>query len=169
MGELQSLTVNAGHSDWTQTFYKVPESLDAHLENLGAKRLSPMGRVNTARDDVFDSLEAWLAGRLWPALDAEQEVQPDISRDDTRLNVIVGEQPPPNNTARKGYHAAVVTQTKLLSSPGVPPKRHIELRQPAEISYEAGDHLQILPTNDISIIKRALSRFALKEDTEVGS
>lgn len=159
--------MNAGHSDWTQTFYKVPVSLDTHLENLGAKRLSPMGRVNTARDDVFDSLEAWLAGQLWPALNAEQELQTDIGRNDTRLNVVVGEQPPPNNTTRKGYHAAVVTQAKLLSSPGVAPKRHMELQLPAEISYEAGDHLQILPTNDSSVVKRALSRFALREDTVV--
>lgn len=68
--------MNAGHSDWTQTFYKVLESLDAHLEKLGSQNLSLMGRVNTARDDVFDSLEAWLAGQLWPALNAEQELQP---------------------------------------------------------------------------------------------
>lgn len=126
-----------------------------------------MGRVNTARDDVFESLEAWLAGQLWPALNAEKELQSDNGQNDTRLSVIVGEKPPPNDTARKGYHAAVVTQARLLSCPGVAPKRHIELQLPAEISYEAGDHLQILPTNDFPVVKRALSRFALKEDTVV--
>lgn len=68
---------------------------------------------------------------------------------------------------QKGFHSAVVTETKLLSSPGVAQKRHIELQLPAEISYEAGDHLHILPTNDLSVIKRALSRFALKENTVI--
>lgn len=161
------LTVITGHSDWTQTFYKVPEFLDTQLEKLGAKRLSPMGRANTAKDDVFDSLEEWLAGQLWPALSAEEEPQSDGARNDTRLQVIVGEQPPHNDTPRRGFHAAVVTETRLLSSPGVAQKRHIELQLPAEISYEAGDHLHILPTNDLTIVKRALSRFALKENTVV--
>lgn len=126
-----------------------------------------MGRVNTAKDDVFDCLEAWLAGQLWPALSAGGEPQSDSMLNDTRLKVTVGEQPPRNNTSRKGFHAAVVTEARLLSSPGVAQKRHIELQLPAEISYEAGDHLRILPTNDLPIIKRALSRFALKEDTVV--
>ncbi|KAK7701880.1 hypothetical protein SLS64_010014 [Diaporthe eres] len=156
-----------GHSDWTQTFYKVPESLDTQLEKLGAKRLSPMGRANTAKDDVFDSLEDWLAGQLWPALSAEEEPQSGGIRNDTRLRVTVGEQLPRTHTPRKGFHAAVVTETRLLSSPGVAQKRHIELQLPARISYEAGDHLHILPTNDLTIIKRALSRFALKENTVV--
>lgn len=163
---MSDLTVNTGHSDWTQTFYKIPEFLDTQLEKLGAKRLSPMGRANTAKDDVFDSLEAWLVGQLWPALSAEQP-QPDSIRNDTSLQVTVGEQPPRNHTPRKGFHAAVVTESSLLSSPGVAQKRHIELRLPAEISYEAGDHLHILPTNDSSIVMRALSRFALKENTVV--
>lgn len=164
---MPSLTMNAGHSDWTKTFYKVPESLDTHLEKLGAKRLSQMGRANTAKDDVFDSLEAWLAGQLWPALSAERAPQSDSIRNDTRLKVIVGEQPLRNNTPRKGFHAAVVTETRLLSSPGVTQKRHIELQLPDGISYEAGDHLHILPANDLPIIKRALSHFALKEDTVI--
>lgn len=161
------LTVNIGHSDWTQTFYKIPESLDTQLEKLGTKRLSPMGRANTAKDDVFDSLEAWLAGQLWPALSAEEEPQSAGIQNDTRLSVTVGEQLPRNHTPRKGFHAAVVTETRLLSSPGVAQKRHIELQLPDEFSYEAGDHLHILPTNDLTIVKRALTRFALKENTVV--
>ncbi|KAG6367722.1 hypothetical protein INS49_001917 [Diaporthe citri] len=160
-------TLIKGHSDWTQTFYKVPEFLDTQLEKLGAKRLSPMGRANTAKDDVFDSLETWLAGQLWPTLSAGEEPQSDGIQTDTRLKVTVGEQPPRNHTPRKGFHAAVVTETRLLSSPGVAQKRHIELQLPAEISYEAGDHLHVLPTNDLSIVKRALSCFALKGNTVV--
>lgn len=161
------LTINTGHSDWTQTFYKIPMILDTHLKDLGAKKLSPMGKVNTAKDDVFDSLEAWLAGNLWPALSVEDELQADSAQDDARLKVIVGERPALNKNARKGFHSAVVTETRLLSSPGVAQKRHIELQLPAGISYEAGDHIQILPTNDLSIINRALTRFALKENTVV--
>lgn len=126
-----------------------------------------MGRTNTAKDDVFNSLETWLAEQLWPALSSDEELSSDSVISDTRLNVIVGDQPPRNNITPKGFHSAIVIETKLLSSPGVAQKRHIELQLPAEISYEAGDHLHILPTNDSSVIKRALSRFALKENTVI--
>ncbi|KAK2600482.1 hypothetical protein N8I77_010010 [Diaporthe amygdali] len=161
------LTMNTGHSDWTQTFYKVPAILDTGLEKLGAKRLSPMGTVNTAKDDVFDELETWLAEQLWSALSADGEPQSSNFQNDIKVEVTVGEKPPRSNVLRKGFFAATVTETRLLSSPGVTQKRHIELRLPDGVSYEAGDHLSILPTNDLSIIKRALSRFSLREDTLV--
>lgn len=159
--------MSTGHSDWTQTFYKVPLSVDTQLKKLGAKRLSPMGRANTAKDDVSDSLETWLSEQLWPALSSDEELSSDSIINDSRLNVAVGDQPPRNSIIPKSFHSAIVTETKLLSSPGVAQKRHIELQLPAEISYEAGDHLHILPTNDLSVIKRALSRFALKENTVI--
>lgn len=94
--------------------------LDTHLENLGAKRLSPMVRVNTAKEDVFDSLEAWLAEQLWPALSVGEELQANsVRNNDARLKFIVCERSTLNNNARKGFHSAVVTETRLLSNPGV--------------------------------------------------
>lgn len=124
-----------------------------------------MGRVNTAKDDVFNELDKWLAGQVWPGLWPDGEPESGNFQNATKLEVIIGEQTPRNKVLRKGFKAATVTGTRLLSSPGVPQKRHIELQLPDDMSYEAGDHLQILPSNDLSTIKRALSRFALKEDT----
>ena len=39
--------------------------------------------------------------------------------------------------------------------------RHLEIALPPGISYAAGDHLGVLPRNDVSLINRTIARFGL--------
>ena len=39
--------------------------------------------------------------------------------------------------------------------------RHVEITLPAGTSYAAGDHLGVLPRNDVSLVNRVLARFGL--------
>lgn len=88
------------------------------------------------------------------------------TRDAAELEVIIGDTPRHSGT-RKGFVNATVSETRILSSPGVPQKVHIELQLPEDVVYKAGDHLKALPMNDQSTVRRALSKFQLEEDTPV--
>ena len=45
--------------------------------------------------------------------------------------------------------------------------RHIELELPAGMEYQTGDHLGVLPRNDVNLIRRVMARFGLDAGTYV--
>ena len=45
--------------------------------------------------------------------------------------------------------------------------RHIELELPAGMEYQTGDHLGVLPRNNIDLIRRVMARFGLDAGTYV--
>lgn len=55
-------------------------------------------------------------------------------------------------------------ENRLLTAPGEPEKRHVEIRLPTDMVYKAGDYLAILPTNPKNNIRRAVARFGLAWD-----
>lgn len=172
-----------GHSDWTTTFYMTPILLDARLEQAGARRLAPLGKINTARADVFAGLESWAAAHLWDAVAfTGQQTVPDTPQDSLIVTLepaaTATSVPPPPPTRRNGFTTATVTKTRTLSGAGVAQKGHIELvvlprggDDAASASlpylYEPGAHVQVLPTNDASAVQRALTRFQLSSSTVV--
>lgn len=54
---------------------------------------------------------------------------------------------------------------KVLSAPGEPEKRHIEIQLPSDMTYQAGDYLAILPINPAKIVQRVMRRFNLAWDS----
>ncbi|KAF4813199.1 Bifunctional cytochrome P450/NADPH--P450 reductase [Colletotrichum siamense] len=152
-----------GHRDWPATLFKVPMALDAMLDAAGAQRLATLGTADTATCDVFSELESWLDNHLWPALlDNDGRI---VDRESPNVDIEVklgnGFQP----TARKGFIPAFVEESRMLSAEGVPQKRHLELRLPEGVTYQAGGHLQVLPQNDPQLVQKVLSRFNITGDT----
>ena len=45
--------------------------------------------------------------------------------------------------------------------------RHIELELPAGMEYQTGDHLGVLPRNNVDLIRRVMARFGLDAGTYV--
>ncbi|KAJ0283369.1 hypothetical protein COL940_004721 [Colletotrichum noveboracense] len=64
-----------------------------------------------------------------------------------------------------GFVPAFVEESRVLSAKGVPQKRHLELRLPEGVNYQAGGHLQVLPQNDPQLVQKVLSRFNISGDT----
>ena len=52
-------------------------------------------------------------------------------------------------------------QTKTGERPSERSTRHLEIALPAGVAYRAGDHLGVVPRNDIELIRRVLLRFTL--------
>ncbi|KAI8176457.1 Bifunctional cytochrome P450/NADPH--P450 reductase [Colletotrichum sp. SAR 10_75] len=151
------------HRDWPATLFKVPMALDAMLDAAGAQRLATLGTADTATCDVFSELEKWLEDRLWPALLDNLGHVGGTQSPDVDIEVRLGTEYQP--TVRKGFVTAFVEESRVLSAKGVPQKRHLELRLPEGVNYQAGGHLQILPQNDPQLVQKVLSRFNITGDT----
>ena len=64
----------------------------------------------------------------------------------------------------RGQAATVRVNRELTARAGTPggrSVRHLEITLPAGTTYAAGDHLGVLPRNDVSVVNRVLARFGL--------
>lgn len=159
----------------------MPELIDSQLSRCGAQRLARLGRSDTSVGDMFSDLETWMDEELLPQL-ATFYPAAKSSSDPSMATVLVGDAAgtttnksiiremdinlgdPPRILMRKGFVRAIVTESYLLSSPGVPEKRHLELHFPEDFTYEAGYHLHVLPRNSPQNVQRVLAIFNLEED-----
>ena len=67
--------------------------------------------------------------------------------------------------------STLVVNRELLrngqSAPDSRSARHIELELPAGMEYQTGDHLGVLPRNNVDLIRRVMARFGLDAGTYV--
>ncbi|ORY02372.1 cytochrome P450 [Clohesyomyces aquaticus] len=154
-----------GHRDWAKTFLKIPKFVDEIMEQRGGTRLVPMGSADAAGGDIFTEFETWEDQVLWPAL-REKYSSADTSGGssyDTSLQVEIST--PRSSMLRQDVKEARVEEVEILSKPGVPEKRHIEISLPSDMTYSAGDYLAILPINPKNNVTRAMRHFGLAWDS----
>lgn len=125
----------------------------------GGQRLTDRFALDVTEENVFDALDQWAEDKFWPALgsasiddSAFRELKLEI--DTTRRSAALKQQ----------MEQGEVTEARLLTKPGVSRKRHIGIRLPTGITYQAGDYLAILPTNPPATIRRVMKRFSLPWD-----
>ncbi len=156
-----------GNRDWAATYQAVPTRIDTALEARGATRVYPRGEGD-ARGDFDGQFEAWYAG-LWDALGSALGLDAGataVTAGGPRLAVEI-EQRRTASPILQSYrgHAALVRVNRELTaragSPGGRSVRHIEIALPPGMTYAAGDHLGVLPRNDVSVINRVIARFGL--------
>ncbi|HKJ10954.1 MAG TPA: cytochrome P450 [Ornithinimicrobium sp.] len=157
-----------GDRDWAATYQKVPTLLDAELEAHGGTRVHPRGEGNVGGD--FDGeYRAWHKG-LWEDLAEALELPQSaatVSDSGPRLTV-TAVNPQASNPVIVSYEAAaaVVRVNRELERghnghPLDRSVRHLEVALPAGMTYSTGDHLGIVPRNDLGLIRRVMARFTL--------
>jgi len=69
----------------------------------------------------------------------------------------------------RAHPSTLVVNRELLrngqAAPDSRSARHIELELPAGMEYETGDHLGVLPRNNVDLIRRVMARFGLDAGT----
>ncbi len=156
-----------GNRDWAATYQAVPTRIDAALEARGAIRVYPRGEGD-ARGDFDAQFEAWYAG-LWDALGAAlglDAAKTEVAGGGPRLAVELEQRrtASPILQSYRGQAAIVRVNRELTARAGTPggrSVRHIEITLPPGLTYAAGDHLGVLPRNDVSVINRVIARFGL--------
>ncbi|RHZ59800.1 uncharacterized protein CDV56_105806 [Aspergillus thermomutatus] len=163
LGRVCYSVFGVGNREWGNTFHKVPKFIDEALAQHGAKRLAAAGFTDVSSRDPFTDFETWEDDLLWPALEKEYVIsKPDNSAALHGPSVQVSV--PRSSILRQDVREAIVTATRDLTPPGVPAKKHIEIKLPTGTSYCAGDYLAVLPMNPRVTVGRVFRRFQLSWD-----
>lgn len=153
-----------GHRDWAKTFHRIPKYLNNVMEKRGATRIAPIGVSDAAAGDIFTEFENWEDKEFWPAMKNRYGAsEPAGNSIETNLDVEIST--PRSSTLRQDVREACVEEIQVLSAPGVPEKRHIEISLPSDMTYSAGDYLAILPLNPKESVGRAMRYFRLAWDS----
>ena len=154
-----------GHSDWKQTFHRIPNAIDERLEKHSGNRICKMGTANAAKGDMMSDFQDWEDSVFWPAMKKKYGGE-DSESESTSLGQGLSIEVFSRRASqlRADVLEAKVLTTKTLTAPGVPEKRHIELQLPSEMTYKAGDYLAILPLNPSETVHRVMVRFGLPWD-----
>jgi len=139
--------------------------VDDLLEKRSGKRVAPRGYADAAKGDMFTDFETWEDQVFWPAM-SKQYGTSDVDAG-APINPMVDVQvsSPRSSTLRQDVEEAYVVMTKLLTAPAVAAKRHIEIRLPSDMTYQAGDYLAILPLNPKENVRRVMRHFGLAWDS----
>ncbi|KAK0789173.1 hypothetical protein LTR02_012178 [Friedmanniomyces endolithicus] len=150
-----------GHSDWSKTFHKIPNSIDALLEQHGGSRMCARGSADAAKGDMMSAFQSWEDDVFWPAVQKKCGVSDaDGASEAIGQGLTISVTSQRASRLRADVSEAKVVETRLLTAPGVPEKRHIELQLPSEMTYRAGDYLAVLPLNPTETVHRVLFSLA---------
>ena len=161
--DLSYTVFGCGNTEWATTYQAVPTQLDAGLEQHGATRIHPRG-AGDARGDFDAAYRNW-HDTLWKDIDAALGVDVSHETDESqpRLSITVTNRQV-TNPVIMSYHAqaAVVRDNhELLGAAAGRSTRHVEVALPSGVQYKAGDHLGVLPRNNINLIRRVMLQFGL--------
>lgn len=122
-----------------------------------------------ANDAGFlEDFDGWKDEQLWPAIAKTFQTHTTASEEDqsTGLDIQVTADSRAS-LLRQDLKTAMVVENRVLTAPGCPEKRHIEIQMPSGMSYRAGDYLAVLPFNPRRNVRRALARFDLTWDAMI--
>jgi cytochrome P450/NADPH-cytochrome P450 reductase len=152
-----------GNTEWAATYQAVPKEFDQALAAHGATRIHDRGEGD-ARGDFDAAYRGWHDG-LWDAVDGSLGVQTTGTVDEAepRLSVTTVNRQATNPVimSYRAYPATVTGNRELLGEEAGRSTRHVEIALPHDVTYKAGDHLGVLPRNDVDLIRRVMRHFLL--------
>lgn len=162
---VQFAVFGCGHRDWQATFQYIPVLIDTLLGERGGERISERGLSDAAGGNMFTDFEGWEDTIFWPAIEKSYGGTASSLDNATEpsITVAVSSQSRPTNL-KQDVRGGLLVENRVLTAPGVPEKRHVEIKLPTDMVYKAGDYLAILPTNPKRNVRRAMERFGLAWD-----
>lgn len=153
--------MGVGNSDWATTFHRIPRLIDEKLAALGARRVVPAGYSNV-KEDLIGPFEDWseaLLKRLGSG--SIEEDKPSL-----KAHFEVGKMARELADEKMGVGTVLMNDQLADNSIG-PQKKHMEVRLPEGMAYEAGDYLVIQPKNPDEAVRRVMRFFRLAHHTKV--
>ncbi|HJY43511.1 MAG TPA: cytochrome P450 [Propionibacteriaceae bacterium] len=163
-----------GNMDWASTYQAVPTLIDAQLEAHGARRVHARGEGD-ARSDFDGQFSEWYSD-LWSSVASGLGLSTEsttVTTTEPRLRLTMENKQTTNPVvvSYRAHPSTLVVNRELLgngqSASNSRSARHIELELPAGMEYQTGDHLGILPRNNVDLIRRVMARFGLDAGTYV--
>ncbi len=163
-----------GNREWATTFQAIPRLIDTKLETYGARRIYSRGEGD-ASADFADNFEDWYTP-LWReaarALGIGVELPPPMPQQVLYQVEVVTEHATHPLAANFGARLMGVVENRELHikdgpCPSERSTRHLEVVLPAGVTYQAGDHLGILPINSKALVNRVTERFDIDKDAVI--
>ncbi|KAF7906794.1 hypothetical protein EAF00_001072 [Botryotinia globosa] len=154
----QFAVFGCGHSDWRATFQKIPTIVDNRMAEFGSLRLVPRGLSDAAKGDLSGDFDDWLYKTFWPKISRGSKSQDAVL--ETGMHLEISTQPGVTSL-RQDVQDGVVVEAQVLTAPGTPEKRHLEIELPSDMTYESGDYLAVLPVNSNQNVRRVMKVFGL--------
>jgi cytochrome P450/NADPH-cytochrome P450 reductase len=169
---LKYAVLGCGHTDWIDTYQRIPILIDKKLVETGATRIIERGEANAAQD-MFHDFEEWRE-KMWKALSADNVTTTVTTTAPTsalQVNIIKGRE---TLLRLQNLQPGEILENRELvpiefqdDNGTCRSKRHIELRLPENMHYREGDYLAILPVNSMNVVNKALCHFCLNHDDQV--
>ena len=162
-----------GNMDWASTYQAVPTLIDTQLAAHGGSRIRARGEGD-ARSDFDGQFSDWYSG-LWPQslrssrLTEEASARSVQHRARLQLSMTNRQTTNPVVVSYRALPSTLLINRELLNggdaATGARSARHIELQLPEGTEYATGDHLGVMPRNNIDLIRRVMARFGLDAGT----
>lgn len=182
-----------GHRDWKATYMRIPRLVDEALERIGGKRLLPLGAADVSVD-AFGAFDTWLV-QLWDPL-LGTVLGKDAGALASKLASATSKRIEPTQSAlvvdvvdEAQRRTALLQQADLVpvvvidnfelcgnkrhdtddehSAPECHSVRHIKLQLPADMTFQCGNYVAVLPISPYTLVQRALTRFGFTSATVV--
>jgi cytochrome P450 / NADPH-cytochrome P450 reductase len=161
--DLSYTVFGCGNTEWATTYQAVPTELDAGLAQHGANRIHPRGAGDVRGD--FDAAYRNWHDTLWQDIAAALGVETTAETDESqpRLSITVTNRQVTNPVimSYRAQAAVVRDNHELLGANAGRSARHLEVALPSGVKCKAGDHLGVLPRNNINVIRRVMLHFGL--------
>ncbi|KAF7192712.1 Bifunctional cytochrome P450/NADPH--P450 reductase [Pseudocercospora fuligena] len=144
-----------GNSDWASTFHRIPKLVNELMEKNGAERVVEHGLTNV-KGDLVGPWEEWLE-KFLKALSGGAD---EVKMSDLKVSIA----PNPATKTLGGsemQYGTVIANRQLAGTEIGPAKRHLDVKLPEGISYQAGDYLVVFPYNPPEAVHRVASFFGL--------
>ena len=152
--------------DWKDKFQHTAKFIDAAMERGGARNFATQGIADVADNDVFNDFENWEDAVFWSAISEGFDGSKKKVFDGEALKLEIATSLRSSHI-RQDVKDAVIVRNELLSVGQDAPKRHIEIRLPADAFYRAGDYLAVLPMNPLVTVHRVVKHFRLPRDATI--
>ena len=159
-----------GNRDWSSTYQAQPRMIDERLEALGGRRIMPRGEGD-AREDLDGQFQEWFQ-KLWPQVGDALGLDIDFSEQAKadplyEVQLVSGSAVNPVAEQSGARPMKIVANYELQAKGSGRSTRHIEVELPDGVTYRPGDHLCVIPVNDIALVERVEKHFGFAPDAQV--
>lgn len=156
-----------GNRDWAETFQRIPKLVDDIFKRCGSIPLLDRGASDAVDSNIANEFDAWADNGLWPAL--RKLYHPNLTatppvRPQGGVKIVLNSR---NTDTIPDGAMATVEENHVLTAPNEPEKRHMRIRLPSAMTYQAGDHLVIMPANHEETVRKVMNRFGLAHDAKI--
>lgn len=166
LSDVKYAVFGCGHKDWKDTLHRVPKLVDRVIDERGGSRLLDLGTTDVSQGAVLDDFGKWQQQLLEKLKNEYLDSNASIASQDLTDLAQISKDTRATQLS-SGLSLGKVKDVRVLTGPGQPEKRHMEIELPPETIYECGDYLAVLPMNSENLVRRVMAHWEFPWDATI--